>query len=151
MDAIQKNYSNVILEKVPISNKTALYSYGTMEFNSFQEAAYYIANNKEIAASIDNLWQRYVLNMFYYRTNGDGWVKSDNWLSQSHHCGWRWMFYENFVEGVSCNEEGEVEALNLPGNKLVGRIPMELGKYDDDNHFSFLSRENFLLTKYPTL
>eukprot|EP00984_Skeletonema_dohrnii_P005236 scaffold1834_cov73-Skeletonema_dohrnii-CCMP3373.AAC.1 len=67
--------------------------------------------------------QRYILAVFYYATNGDGWDDNGGWLGSSNECYW-------INSNVYCHGGGDdmVTALLPSGNNLVGSIPTELGK-----------------------
>jgi len=63
--------------------------------------------------------ERDILEAFYHATGGGvTWDDDDNWLSAAPLNRWY---------GVSTDASGNVTALNLDGNFLVGRIPPELG------------------------
>ena len=61
---------------------------------------------------------RAALVALYNATDGDNWTDNTNWLSDVPLTGWR---------GVTTNEQGRVERLNLRENQLTGSIPTELG------------------------
>eukprot|EP00927_Polykrikos_kofoidii_P027045 TRINITY_DN23942_c0_g1_i1.p1 TRINITY_DN23942_c0_g1~~TRINITY_DN23942_c0_g1_i1.p1 ORF type:complete len:414 (-),score=57.47 TRINITY_DN23942_c0_g1_i1:55-1257(-) len=63
--------------------------------------------------------QRAVLDTFYRATKGDGWRFNENWL-EGDPC---WDFWY----GVTCDEHGHVIYLELPDNRLKGRLPPILG------------------------
>lgn len=69
--------------------------------------------------------QRYVLNTFYYATNGEGWADNQLWATASPICG---EDIESSWHGVVCDEGGQqlVERLSLAGNDLMGQLPSEL-------------------------
>ena len=58
----------------------------------------------------------------YQATQGAGWTKQDNWLSDKPLAEWH---------GVETNRSGRVVALNLGDNNLDGPIPPELGKLSE--------------------
>lgn len=70
--------------------------------------------------------QRYVLAVFYYSTNGDGWDRSDRWMSDDEECTW----ISGAVDPV-CNDETEFLRLVTPKNGLIGTLPVELGGLSD--------------------
>ncbi len=53
----------------------------------------------------------------YESAGGSGWENNAGWLTSPDPCGWY---------GVSCSE-GEVVALDMFGNNLVGTLPLEIG------------------------
>ncbi|GIQ87149.1 hypothetical protein KIPB_009131 [Kipferlia bialata] len=57
------------------------------------------------------------LEALYTSTNGDLWTQPNTWLSSSPHCDW---------EGVTCNADGAVVALDLSGYGLTGTLPPEM-------------------------
>ena len=61
---------------------------------------------------------RDVLIALYDATNGDNWTNNTNWCTDAPLSEWY---------GVSVDSEGRVTELSLPGNNLVGSIPVELG------------------------
>ena len=65
--------------------------------------------------------QQYILAVFYYATNGDGWTNKEGWLEESNECDW----YR-----VACNDSNMVTNLYPTGNNLVGSIPREVGSLD---------------------
>jgi hypothetical protein len=54
--------------------------------------------------SYPTLEQRYALATMYYSTNGDDWRNNQEWLSAAPECDW----YK-----ITCNEDGQVVAINL--------------------------------------
>ena len=62
--------------------------------------------------------ERDPLVAFYERTGGDNWTVSTNWLSSDPLSDWY---------GVTIDEDGQVTALSLAENNLVGSIPGQLG------------------------
>jgi len=66
--------------------------------------------------------ERSALMDLYYSTNGSNWNNNDGWGSEESYCNWY---------GVSCNQNGKVEKINLnkdfAGNNLTGEIPSSIG------------------------
>jgi hypothetical protein len=60
---------------------------------------------------------RYGLAVLYYSTSGDGWKVKTNWLSGEDECTWF---------GVACHSGGEIKALELSNNTLVGELTGEI-------------------------
>ena len=60
---------------------------------------------------------RTALAALYNATDGGNWLNNSNWLTDKPIEYWF---------GVSVGANGRVEALDLPGNRLEGRIPMEV-------------------------
>ena len=61
------------------------------------------------------------MDALYQATDGDNWTTNTNWLSDQPIDKWY---------GVSVNDAGRVETLNLTHNQLVGYLPPELGKLE---------------------
>ncbi|MXX69936.1 MAG: hypothetical protein F4Y74_13380 [Gemmatimonadales bacterium] len=76
-----------------------------------------IVYDRRAAVSAD----RTVLLSFYHATGGSRWRSNENWDSTRPLSEWA---------GVGTDEEGRVVALELPLNRLGGRIPPEIGKLD---------------------
>ncbi len=57
----------------------------------------------------------------YHATDGPNWLRSGNWLTDAPLEDWH---------GVSTDEKGRVNELELPANELSGSIPPELGNLD---------------------
>ena len=75
-----------------------------------------------------------VLITLYHATDGDNWLKNDNWLTDAPLDQWH---------GVSVDEDGRVTELDLTQNKLRGKIPPDLANlsnlrelYFDQNRLS---------------
>ncbi len=62
---------------------------------------------------------RQVLEALYHATDGPGWTDSTNWLTDAPLSAWF---------GVTTDDDGRVEALELRGNGLSGPIPAEVGQ-----------------------
>lgn len=79
----------------------------------------------------DRILQRYALAVFYYSTNGFGWLFNRYWLSDVNECEW-WSHLE--VAGAStsdglqtvCNEDGHYLGLLLDNNILQGSLPPQV-------------------------
>ncbi|EJK57793.1 hypothetical protein THAOC_22130, partial [Thalassiosira oceanica] len=69
------------------------------------------------------------LQGLYEETGGESWSVKDGWLKDSDHCDWH---------GIECNKDGFVSAVELRGNRLVGRFPFkylsELKKLEKLDH-----------------
>ena len=61
---------------------------------------------------------RYALATLFYSTNGETWIDSSNWLTDTDECDW---------SGTACNEAGDIVALELNENNLQGDMPSEVG------------------------
>ena len=71
--------------------------------------------------------ERYAIAVFYYATNGQGWINQYNFLSDSSVCDWH-DESSTFHFGVRfCTDDGSVTMLQLPSNNLEGSLPTILG------------------------
>ena len=84
---------------------------------------------------------RDVLVTLYHATDGDNWLKNDNWLTGAPLDQWH---------GVATDEDGRVTELDLTQNELSGKIPPELANlsnlkelYFDQNQLSGRSRRSW--------
>lgn len=62
--------------------------------------------------------EREILIRFYEQTDGDRWVNTEGWLTESDHCSWY---------GITCRDSA-VTMIALPDNQLYGELPPELGE-----------------------
>ena len=62
--------------------------------------------------------EREILTIFYYATNGDQWLRNDNWLSDKPINEWY---------GINVDLNG-VRQIDLGANKLSGTLPPEIGE-----------------------
>ena len=71
--------------------------------------------------------QRYILAVLYYTTNGEtSWTNQYGFLDNDlHECDWGEML-NNGWNSLDCNDDMEVELINLWQNNLMGPIPSEL-------------------------
>ena len=69
------------------------------------------------------LMQRYALATLYYSTQGSIWETSTNWLSSNHECTW---YTAALDPNDICDSSGNYVRIELPGNNLLGILPMEL-------------------------
>lgn len=61
---------------------------------------------------------RFALAATFYSFGGNHWFNVSGWLTSTDFCGWN---------GILCDLQGNVTALDLHSNNLVGKIPPELG------------------------
>jgi len=71
---------------------------------------------------------RQVLTTLYEETGGSRWSRSDNWVTDAPLDTWF---------GVATDSIGNVTELRLPGNRLNGRIPPELGMLESLKFLDF--------------
>ena len=69
-------------------------------------------------SAVDDSKDRDALVALYNATNGPGWVKNDNWLSDAPLSTWH---------GIWTDASGRVQGLELTNNGLLGTLPEELG------------------------
>lgn len=95
-----------------------------------RKAFYWLATENLTPLTHTEIMQRYVLAVLYYATNSvknvyaenpKPWVHATLWLSESHVCEW---------QGIVCNEQFHIEAIDLERNNLSGSIPLELSIID---------------------
>lgn len=65
-----------------------------------------------------NVLTRFALAFAYASMGGEEWGKHDNWLGPDHECTWH---------GVTCDDEGNIDALSLSANMLRGTLESRLG------------------------
>ncbi len=73
------------------------------------------------------IFQKYVLLVLYFSTNGENWRFSTDWLTQSDECEW----YNTAGSGHVCDEFGRVTDIDLRWNRLTGTLPSELVLLND--------------------
>ena len=66
--------------------------------------------------------QKFVLLVFYFSTNGDGWFNKMGWLSTNEECKW----FSTASSGSICDQHGRLIEIDLRSNNLNGSLPMEL-------------------------
>ena len=63
--------------------------------------------------------QTQALIKFYEATNGQNWLRKENWLQSDQPCSPNWF-------GVTCDSDHNIVSLKLPKNNLVGSLPETL-------------------------
>jgi hypothetical protein len=136
-----------LLSSVSFDGGTALQTPSTPQ----NHAAIWLANNTNLDTYSDaKKIQRYVLATLFFSTNGDGWDNNTGWLTDEDECSWYNKANEAFcvngsileldmidvdkgnnLVGTIPNElallSTSVAKLQLGGNSLTGRIPLEIG------------------------
>jgi len=69
------------------------------------------------------LLQRYILALLYFSTRGPAWEHQFGFLSEASVCEWH---DADGMQGITCNDEFEVDAIVLENNYLDGQLPMEV-------------------------
>lgn len=95
-------------------------------------------------ASAFKFLQRYIMAVYYFSLDGESWKFQMNFLSEKSVCHWNFLVRSDpdldqdteFVMGVECNENEEIDSIYMPGNHMKGEIPEELGYLLFLNHFS---------------
>jgi Leucine-rich repeat (LRR) protein len=83
--------------------------------------------------------QRYALAVLHLALGGNGWLINTHFLSKHNECEWFQSFKTQdgeFPLGVTCDDNGRVSELRLPGNNLHGQIPPEIGLLTDLHHLT---------------
>ena len=88
--------------------------------DSANVALIHLASRSTGQESIKELTNVYLLNLFYLVTDGQGWFKSNLWMSDESYCSWL---------GVTCNSDSEVITIHLEHNNLHGKLPTEIGLF----------------------
>ena len=57
--------------------------------------------------------QRFIMALLYTATNGQDWTQQCNFLSESNECEWRNINLLDETKGVTCNDAGQIETLQL--------------------------------------
>ena len=57
--------------------------------------------------------QRFIMALLYTATNGQDWTQQCNFLSESNECEWRNVNLLDDTKGVTCNDAGQIESLQL--------------------------------------
>lgn len=98
--------------------------------NAQSQALEWLLNEDEayVCPGDSNLSQRYSMAVFYFNTNGDGWLsctrseatpcKQRRFLSQYSECYWG---------GLDCDSTGSLSRINIDSNNVQGSIPKEIG------------------------
>lgn len=66
--------------------------------------------------------EREALIAFYKATNGDNWIRKDNWCSDRPLNEWY---------GIYTNDKGYVKEIILPANRMSGKLPDEIGVFTE--------------------
>eukprot|EP00546_Thalassionema_frauenfeldii_P007054 CAMPEP_0178925074 /NCGR_PEP_ID=MMETSP0786-20121207/17693_1 /TAXON_ID=186022 /ORGANISM="Thalassionema frauenfeldii, Strain CCMP 1798" /LENGTH=442 /DNA_ID=CAMNT_0020599881 /DNA_START=121 /DNA_END=1449 /DNA_ORIENTATION=- len=100
---------------------------GLFDQNSYQwDAFVWVFENNGQSYSRSQLLQRFALACFYYSTNKvtnlytptpPGWRMKGNWMTLDEECDW---------SGIECNAGGKVNQIQMGGNYLTGKVPMEI-------------------------
>eukprot|EP00980_Cylindrotheca_fusiformis_P012203 scaffold2962_cov126-Cylindrotheca_fusiformis.AAC.19 len=110
-------YDAVAEEKTPEYEAWAWLSQRDMSFDT----------NREYTPSW-KIVERYALAVFYYATNGDNWLYSFGFLSNTPVCEWKRDDGNGFDYGIRfCSSDGSVTMLYMPENNIEGHIPTYIG------------------------
>jgi len=92
-----------------------------------------------LAANEEESTVKYILNVFYFSTNGHEWDVNTGWLSTEPECTWR---------GIQCSSDGVIVWLELRNNNLSGSLPTMIGHLDTLERLSL--GFNNLISTIPT-
>lgn len=84
-----------------------------------------------VEASMFNRNQMEALKALYVATDGDNWIRNDNWLSDKPVTEWYGVVGFDGRQIPEIDPILSVTTLNLDNNNLVGKIPKEIGLLDD--------------------
>lgn len=84
-----------------------------------------------VEGSMLNQNQMEALKALYVATDGDHWIRNDNWLSDKPVTEWYGIEGFDGTKIPGKDPQLSITALNLGGNNLVGEIPKEIGLLDD--------------------
>ena len=84
-----------------------------------------------VEASMFNRNQMEALKALYVATDGDNWIRNDNWLSDKPITEWYGVVGFDGTQIPEIDPILSVTTLNLDNNNLVGEIPKEIGLLDD--------------------
>jgi hypothetical protein len=89
----------------------------------YRALAWIAANppREELLTRPVRIFQRWVMVVLFYSTNGEGWVNSSGWLTDSTECSW----YSTSSSGL-CDDNGFITEIDLRRNGLRGTIPAEI-------------------------
>lgn len=113
-----------------VSTMVAMTTPGTPQ----QKACAWIADYDTRKVSLDNpdsLIQRYVMAVFFDAMGGEVWTNKLNFLSREDECKWYVAGFAGDNKqlkqfGITCNDDGKVQAIHFPSNFLVGAFPSEM-------------------------
>jgi len=95
--------------------------------------------------------ERYAMVVFYYSTEGSGWIYDYNFLTPNVTiCGWGRTLVKPsgyYREGIGCTRDGRVLDITLERNNLTGSLPGELGFLSEMKYFSIV--QNSVTGKMP--
>eukprot|EP00547_Thalassionema_nitzschioides_P007353 CAMPEP_0194210592 /NCGR_PEP_ID=MMETSP0156-20130528/8769_1 /TAXON_ID=33649 /ORGANISM="Thalassionema nitzschioides, Strain L26-B" /LENGTH=446 /DNA_ID=CAMNT_0038937955 /DNA_START=107 /DNA_END=1447 /DNA_ORIENTATION=- len=100
---------------------------GLYDKNNYQwDAFVWLFENNGQTYGRSQLLQRFALGCFYHSTykmenmytpTPPGWRLKGNWMTVENECNWR---------GIECNAGGKVNQIQMGGNYLTGKVPMEI-------------------------
>jgi hypothetical protein len=105
----------------------------------FNQALVWLASATGMPANEARRTQRYALALLFIYWKGEEWTSSKGWLSSSDECTWA---------GVSCNDDHEVEIIDLSNNNLQGVLSSGIGFLTNLNSLSLSN--NALKGTLPT-
>lgn len=121
--ALEKSLITLIIEENTSLERNA----NVLFYNNNASIEYNIRINQA-----DPFPERAALTAFFNKTNGSGWLRNDNWCSESSLSEWY---------GLDADENGKIIGIRLTGNNLCGNLPVELLDLSDLKHID-LSKNN---------
>lgn len=107
----------------PISDRILDHLSDPLELN-YPNSPQNLAKTWVISNESSSTIQRYILAVFYFSTQGDGWKEQTGWLTSLPECYWK---------GVICDKQNLVEMIWLDDNFLMGTLPLELAHLSNLN------------------
>jgi hypothetical protein len=125
-----------------ISGLDALDAHSTPEHMAWQWIA-----NKDSAqidpekAKYGTIIERYIAALLFFATDGHNWKNQLQFLSQKPVCEWNEFAKvasssDSMMQGIRCNDDGQIIRVDLPYNNLAGALPWELAGLESLQFFS---------------
>jgi Leucine-rich repeat (LRR) protein len=87
------------------------YAEGSDYCSARNQALMWLASGNDFSFTEEERTERFALATFYVELFGSNWTSQEKWLSEASICKW---------EGVTCDDEGRLQILELSDNKLFG-------------------------------
>jgi len=110
-----ENLYNPLRENIVNSLYNGVYANPANDCDPVNKALFWLSTGNTRDAG--DLYQRFILALTFFATNGTGWDSSNLWLSDESEC----MYY-----GVQCDGSFQVNSIELTTNNLFGSIPSEI-------------------------
>ena len=131
-----------IVVSVSPQSLVALLDESTLEFKALE----WVSADPSFSTYSDaKILQRWVLALFFYKTKGETWKSSTNWMDYDvDECDW----YTTSTDAAICSSSGSLVTLHLEENNLNGVIPPELSSLSSSLVRLFL-RDNSIVGTLP--